>query len=378
MPRRPSFAVKDTSKLAKPKGWLVHVPASLSAIGKLERRYFEKEKDANVFAAKLRTQYHKGIRGGVVSVITAHGASQAEEALRKAGLDVSLIEAVRSYIDAREALSVSGLSVLDAAKSVAKKYENQNDRRTFAESAGSFITEKEMVWSKRYCRDIEQVMRALPSWFLETQLVEIDEPMVEKVTKEIASTPTVIATRMRQIKSLVSGKGRKGKSKPPTILTLKECAGMLRACNTIDERRAVALLLFAGIRPDSKDGEITKLEWSAFRDGKIYISPAVSKTDTERIIPIRPRLSRLIAGHPKKGGVLPTNWQRRVQAIRKEAGLVGFKYQDATRHCFASHHLTAYGESSTQAAMGHAEGSRTLFKHYISAVTEEQGIKYFR
>jgi hypothetical protein len=53
------------------------------------------------------------------------------------------------------------------------------------------------------------------------------------------------------------------------------------------------------------------------------------------------------------------------------------KFQDGTRHAFASHHLVAFGEASTQAAMGHTEGSRTLFRHYRRAVPEEAGKKYF-
>lgn len=54
------------------------------------------------------------------------------------------------------------------------------------------------------------------------------------------------------------------------------------------------------------------------------------------------------------------------------------KYQDATRHTFASNHLVAFGEAATQAAVGHTEGSRTLFKHYRRAIPEDAGAKYFR
>jgi integrase len=182
---------------------------------------------------------------------------------------------------------------------------------------------------------------------------------------------------MRHIKSLCSGKGRKKKGRSLTLLSVAQCAAMLRACQSKDEIRAVALLLFAGIRPDAQDGEFSKLDWSSIKDGKIFISEEVSKTGTDRIIPIRPRLARLIKGHPKDGPVLPVGWAKRIQAIRKAAGMNDPKYQDATRHAFASHHLVAYGETSTQAAMGHTEGSRTLFKHYRSAVTEEAGKKYF-
>lgn len=373
MSRRPSLEVKD----AKEKGSMVNIPASLSAIGRLERRYFKDPKDAEVFAAKLRTQYHKGIRGGVVDAVTAHGASHAEKALKSAGLNVSLIEVVREYIAARAILDPIKTTITEVSKAWCAKHKARGDDRTFRVASAAFVKEKESSWSDRYQRNIEQTLKALPAWFLDTKLPAIDEDMMLKATKESVTTPAAIETRMRHIKSLASGKGKKRKTRPPALLTVAQCAAMLRACITVDERRAVALLLFAGIRPDSDDGEITKLDWSAIRDGKIYVSPDVSKTGSERIIPIRPRLARFLKGHPKAGQVMPTNWKKRITAIRRAAAMNDPKFQDATRHAFASHHLVAYGETATQAAMGHTEGSRTLFKFYRRAITEELGAKYF-
>lgn len=372
MSRRPSLEVKET-----PKGSLVHIPGSLSQSGKLERRYFKDSKDAEAFAAKLRTQYHKGVRSGVVDAATAHNATTAEKALKDAGLNITVIEAVRAYIDARTILDPIGATITEVSKAWVAKFKARGDHRTFKEAAADFIKEKEMGWSDRYRRNIEQTMKALPEWFVSLKLPEIDEAMMLKATKESVTTQTAIETRMRHIKSLCSGKGRKKAKRSLVLLTVGQCAAMLRACQTAEERRVVALLLFAGIRPDKEHGEISKLEWTAVKDGKIHISAEVSKTDTDRIIPIRPRLARLIKGHPKEGKVLPVGWQKRYPAIRKAAGMSDPKFQDATRHAFASHHLVGYGEASTQAAMGHTEGSRTLFKHYRSAVAEEAGKKYF-
>jgi hypothetical protein len=373
MSRRPSLEVKET-----PKGSLVHIPASLSAIGKLERRYFKDPKDAEAFAAKLRTQYHKGVRAGVVDTATAHNATTAEKALKDAGLNVTVIEAVRTYIEARAVLDLHGTTIPAVVKTWSDARKARGDDRTFGEAAAAFIVEKEATWSARYALNIDQTMKALPAWFTDMKLPDITEQIMLKATKESAKTPTAIDTRMRHIRSLCSGKGRKNrKARALALLTVAQCAAMLRACQTPEERRVVALLLFAGIRPDKTHGEISKLDWSAVKDGKIHISAEVSKTDTDRIIPIRPRLARLIKGHPAEGKVLPAGWDKRYPAIRKAAGMNDPKYQDATRHAFASHHLVGYGEASTQAAMGHTEGSRTLFKHYRSAVPEEAGKKYF-
>jgi hypothetical protein len=358
---------------------MVHVPASLSMRGKLERRTFDNSTDAEKFAAKLRTQYHKGIRGGVVDAATAHNATAAEKLLQDAGLNITVIEAVRTYIEARVILDLHNATIPEVIKTWTAARTARGDDRTFGEAAAAFIVEKEMEWSKRYALNIGQTMEALPDWFMEMKIPDITEPIMLKATRESVKTPTAIDTRMRHIRSLCSGKGRKKrKARALALLTIGQCAAMLRACQTPEERRVVALLLFAGIRPDKTHGEISKLDWSAVKAGKINISVEVSKTDTDRIIPIRPRLARLIKGHPTEGKVLPVGWDKRYPAIRKAAGMTSDpKWQDATRHAFASHHLVGYGETSTQAAIGHTEGSRTLFKHYRAAVPEEAGKKFF-
>lgn len=374
MPRRPSLLVSSP----KTGRFLVHVPASLSMRGKLERRSFKTKDEAEKFAAKLRTQYHSGVRKGFVNGTTAAAADMAEKAIKESGLKITVMEAVSSYIAARAVLDPHSAKLAVVLDEWSKARKARGDDRTFHEAALEFIAEKEMGWSARYLRNIEQTMKALPQWFLDMKLPDIDERVMMKATKASASTPTAIDTRMRHIRSLCAGKGRKKKSKKSvTLLTAEQCAAMLRACQSKEEVRAVALLLFAGIRPDSQDGEISKLDWSAVRKNEIYVSAEVSKTGTDRNIPIRLRLARLIKGHPSSGAVMPPAWARRIQAIRKAAGMNSPAYQDATRHCFASHHLVAYGEASTQAAMGHTEGSRTLFKHYRAAVPEKAGMKYF-
>jgi integrase len=171
----------------------------------------------------------------------------------------------------------------------------------------------------------------------------------------------------------VAAKEKQARTAAPEIMAVSQCAAMLRACKTGAERRAVGLLLFAGIRPD---GELGRLDWLDVGADHVTIHPETSKTGTDRHIPITPRLARLLRGRPADGPVIPPNWQRRIQAIRKAAGIAGI--QDVTRHTFASHFLAAFGDTAAKQAMGHTEGSRTLFKHYRRAVLESDGKRYFR
>jgi integrase len=155
-------------------------------------------------------------------------------------------------------------------------------------------------------------------------------------------------------------------------MTVKQCAAMLRACRSAAERHAVSLLMFAGIRPD---GELGRIDWADVGADNIVVHPETSKTGSDRFIPLTARLRRLLRGHPASGSVIPPNWQRRVQAIRKAAGIAG--EQDITRHTFASHFLACHSEDETKRAMGHTQNSQTLFRHYRRAVTTEAGRKYF-
>jgi integrase len=370
MPRRPSLEVSETAK-----GFLVHVPASLAATGKLERRYFRDRKDADALAGRLRTQYHKGIRGGVVGPVAAHQAHEAEKVL--AGTGLALLEAARGFADAWIRLSPLGATIGEAVKAYAEQLEARDDPRTFREAALAFIAAKEASWSPKYLRGILATFKALPGDLLDRKVATVTDADIDRAVRQSCSTKTAIETRTRQVKSLLSGKGKDPKTRPPTLLTISQAAAMLRACKNAAERRAVALLLFAGIRPDASDGEITKLDWSAIREGKIFVSAEVSKTQDPRIIPIRPRLARLLRGHPQDGRVAPPNWKRRIGEIRKAAGL-GAEHQDATRHTFGSHHLVAFGEDATKESMGHAENSRTLFRHYRVAIPTEDGVRYFK
>jgi integrase len=140
-------------------------------------------------------------------------------------------------------------------------------------------------------------------------------------------------------------------------------------------RRGVGLLLFAGVRPAVEDGEITRLEWEAVGEREIYVAHEVSKTGSDRHIPLGRRLRWWLRGHPAEGPVTPPNWKRKYDKLRRAAGIGAG--QDLTRHTFASHYLAVHGEQETKQAMGHTAGSDTLLRHYRRAVTKAQGLRYF-
>ena len=348
MAKHPQF-----KPLLTPSGWMVSIPKSMAGSGSREKRFFKEEKHALVFAKKLSSQYHQGLRGGVIPYALALRAAEAQELLEP--FELGLVEAARMLV---------------------ARLKETGSSETFQTRYDAALLANEGRWSDRYQND----MGKLPKWvgkeFMTTRLALIDEPMILAALKKGgAASQSTIDMRRRYVSAITGHRPRHHKSTTIEVLSVTQCAAMLRACESPAERRAVGLLLWAGIRPDAEGGEIVRLDWSAIGEREIYVSGAVAKTNTDRHIPLTPRLKRLIRGHDKDGPVVPANWKRVYQRLRKAAGISG---QDVTRHTFASNYLAAFGDAKAKQAMGHTAGSDTLFRHYRRAVTEDAGRKFFR
>ena len=342
--------------------------------GARERRFFKDPKDAEKFAATLRGQYAKGERG---SIVDAGLARMAAEASKLVPTGATILDCVKAMADMVEMLAPYGITPLDAARSVAAKNKAAGTTETFRERYDRFRQSNENDWSKRYSADFDKIPRWVGEALMDTPCAGINEGIIEDALRmNGAAAGTTVRVRQRYVMAALTAKPKPPRRGEIKILSPAQCAKMLRACRDRAEVRAVALLLFAGIRPDTPNGELGRLQWEDIDENHITIHPEVSKTGTDRHIPITPRLSRLLRGHPAEGTVVPANWHRRIQAIRKAAGVV--KGQDITRHTFASNFLAEYGEKATKDSMGHTAGSSTLFRHYKRAVKPDAAKKYFR
>ena len=332
---------------------MVSVPPTMAADRKRHRKFFATERDASRYASKLRGAHNAGHRAGLISV---NLAVDAQEALR--------------------VLEPTGIGLLEAAKIVAKQMATSGAQETFSQRYDRAVLDGEGRWSKRYRQDMELLLRWLPKKFLSLPCGTIDRAVVEAaLVQDRPLARSTIDARSTRVLAVLHYRERHRKSSEIKILTLAEVEKVLSHCQTPEERRVVALLAFAGIRPDAESGEIARLDWEAVGAKEIYIAPTTSKTGSDRHIEITPRLRAEIDGHPTEGPVLPANWRRSWQRIRKAAGIAG--EQDILRHSFASHYLAATSEEQAKAAMGHTAGSSTLFRHYRRAVTQPDGLAYF-
>lgn len=350
MARRPELEAVLTKQ-----GWMVSIPPSLSVDGKRERKFFGASKSkAEKFAQNLRKRYHDGERG---VLLRPDQSIQAAEAIK--------------------ILTPLGITLIEAARQAVERANLDGSPETLRDRWLAYMGANESGWRQRYIDDIKRIPRWLGDEVMGRRVCDVDESvLLSALVAGGAVAKSTQKMRMDRVKAMLSGKSRVRKGKRVALMT-KEHLALLKwkARRDVDARRVVGLLLFAGIRPDPESGEISRLDWSAIGAEEIYISEDVSKTGTDRHIPLTRRLKWWLRRHPASGPVAPSGWKKRWQKLRGAAHLG--RSQDLTRHAFASHYLAVWGEHPTKQAMGHTADSDTLFRHYRRAVTEKRGRIYF-
>lgn len=336
-------------------GWMVSVPPDLSPDGKRHRKFFGQDKrKAEKFAVEIRTRYHKGERQTLLPPEVAMQAAEAMKLLEPMGM--GLLEVVRAARDRWDA---------------ARSNETVRDRWL------SFTVSQEERWRPRYASDMAKIPRWLPAEFMDRRLHEVSPELVRAaLLSQGPLADSTVKMRMARVLSMLSARGGRRRAGKVVLLSREELVRLKwEARKEPEVRRTVGLLLFAGIRPGADDGEISRLQWEAVGEREIYIEHEVSKTGSDRHIPICRRLRWWIREHPAEGPVAPAWWKVKWQRLRRAAGIGAG--QDLTRHTFASHFLAVHGDQETKQAMGHTAGSDTLIRHYRRAVTKEQGRRYF-
>ena len=119
---------------------------------------------------------------------------------------------------------------------------------------------------------------------------------------------------------------------------------------------AVALLLYAGIRPR----EVRRMKWRDMdlRENTITVRSQCSKTGGVRQVEICPALRRILLKCTKTsdGEVCPKNWQKKWREIRTASGFDGHWVQDILRHTYASYHAKRFADlPRLQLNMGHSD-----------------------
>ena len=366
--------------------WYYDLPPALSPTGARSRRTFDTKTAAEVArAGELDRHRLYGVEGHAIPASLAADAEKAFSLIE--GHGVTLTAVCKEWLERKKAQSASC---------------------TIAALWGEYLTMKSGSGiSSAYERDLVRFGTAICEELGKAIVCDLDPGQLEKAILKHFQSNRQFANACRTIRPAFSFAVRRGycqqnpfdrieprRLPPPeiSVLTIKQVRGMFAACrdhraaqampesyrqDCSDCAAAVALLLFAGIRPR----ELPRLTWDDvhFDHGVIKVGHAAAKTRSTRFIPIEDNLRSWLETVPpeeRKGAIVPASWGRKQKAIRHAAG-VGH-LQDAARHSFASYHLAANNDfPGLQQAMGHGTPEMIL-KHYRTLVTKADAVKFWQ
>jgi integrase len=176
----------------------------------------------------------------------------------------------------------------------------------------------------------------------------------------------------------------------PGILSLDEARALLAAAGD-DMKHVIALLLFAGLRPES---ELQRLDWSQINLEDRSIDITASKNSaSHRFVKISDNLCAWLALSRRDSGAVSTRgnyYHEKLRRVREKAAQAMQRAGtpcpsledwpiDCCRHTFASMHYAAFKHAhETSEQMGHADGLRTFFRHYRNRVRESEALEFWR
>lgn len=144
---------------------------------------------------------------------------------------------------------------------------------------------------------------------------------------------------------------------------------------------AVVIMLFAGVRPDYLNGELSRLTWSDIRLARriIRLDGAITKTGNSRTVEISNNLAAWLEPHAQATGKIiesPGRFRKLWECARQDAGLYEGWPHDGTRNSFVTYHVARHGdEYKTCAQSGH--DVTTLRRHYKDLADTEDAKAYF-
>jgi integrase len=378
MPKTPKFAFKKTTR-----GWLLNVPASISASGVRERRYFTTRDLVKAEAQRLSEKYKK--HGENASVIPPGVADDAVKAL-----------AILT--------DFHGVSLSEAARFYKSHHDLRGKAPTLREAWGKAI-ELRQNHRPTTQRDYRAWMRALPAEFLDMNVADITPDQIRNTLDSITTGETRWTNGLRYISTVFqqcvkdatlteNPCRRVQRPRPPerddevTVYSIDQLKALFAACRDypggLDRACSTcavpfAILAFAGLRPN----ELERLEWEDIDPDLSVIRLGSSKTKKarRRNVRINATLQAWLETVPvevRNGKVVPHRWRDRSARVRKEAGIDGLEMVDALRHSFGTYLLaTEKNIEDLRSDMGH-EHIRVFFNHYHKALTPEEALPYWQ
>ena len=369
--------------------WRLSVPRNQSPSGQRQRLYYETKRRAEQEALRIRSMNDQwGTESRKISAALAEDAARASEILGDS--TVSLSSLAEAYIEAQSARMQSV---------------------TF-NVAWRLFRESRETKSDDHQRTLDRIGATLLSEIAETNLRDLTAAKLEAVLTAHYKSAHSFNLALRSINPLFEMGLRKqppwidanpcraidkretGRAGPVAIVTVAQAKKLLDACRnwrtdkTLDKNYrvdatdalpAVAIMLFAGVRPK----EMTRLQWKDIdlEAGTLFISNLKAKTDRSREIEMPETLIKWLKKcatetMDDESLVVPNNWKRKIQVIRKKAG-IATSGRDQLRKSFASYHLRAFEDvNKTRSILGH-ETDEILFTNYRNAVRKKDAVEFW-
>jgi site-specific recombinase XerD len=384
MPRRPKFKHRKT-----PDGWVINVPASITATGKREQHFFQTRDKAKEYGAKLREKFFEdGAKSNAITPTLAEAATAAEALLAPWG--ASLLDAARFYVTAKE---------------------RENASKPLAEAVNAWLLSCEGL-RDRTLGGYKQTAKKLETALGDHLLAAITAADLQAAACPAGSAGAAVANHYRNARAFWRWSASKGwcvtevfdgveaprtnKDGEIEILAPAEAVALLRVAETHFPQAVAsyALQLFAGIRAE----ELARLEAENVTGDGIELGAGITKKGRRRHITPSKTLAAWLAKYP----FAPCpNWRRVDMACRRLAGWAvesefiadkvkageleampethrGSWPQNCLRHSHASYAVASgVPLESLLFEFGHTGTANVLRGHYVGKASKKQALEFF-
>ena len=380
--------VKFEPQKNKKGKWQLNVPAGYSETGQRHQPTFKTRKDAEAAAKVYREKKESfGNQSKSIKPMLAEAAARADEILKP-----------------------FGITILDAAKRVAKMERQAQKSLPISEAVTAFLETKENRSQSTLTayRDME---KTLNNHFKGRVLSEVSgQEIVEAVQSDTGAATTFNMrikntgrflkwaarkprewVNVREIESFETKEHKKGKI---AVLSPAEVENLLKTAEKHypDTVVAFVLMVMMGVRPS----EVEKMYAEDITEDGVVIPYEDEQTGKatktgRRFIHMTPIVAEWLKHYRPSKKIVPPNWKRKYNAVRRLAGwglvadLLGEKYktisglpkwhQDVLRHTAATIVINL-GKPLTVLIFehGHTQGETTLKKHYLGRMTKRQAL----
>jgi integrase/recombinase XerD len=372
--RKRAPKVPSLTPISDNGAWRVTVPPSKSATGKKQRLKFSTKKAAELEIERIKSTATKwGTVGTKISAALAEDAAKAASILD--GYDITLAALAQAYVEAEAERSRSKcFADVWTFFEDSRELKSDDHKRTLANLGRKLNPHigKKLVSEIKH----NQLRQALQKEYKSAHGFNLALRSVSPAFNLAIREGWLRENPCKRIEKIDTGR-----SGEVSVLTLNQCRKLLTACrdyreddalhqnyrvNASDALPAVALMLFAGVRPT----ETTRLDWEQIdiEEGTVFVSNQKAKTDRSRFFEMPETLKewlKLTPAEDRIGSVCPANWKRKIQAIRQKTGISDAR--DQLRKTFATMHLAHFGDVNlTRSIIGHEHGD-VLFTNYRAA-----------